>query len=136
MVLAPHHRHGVKPVPDARRNAHVPLEKASRSARGHHGRRPSRAHPPSSASGFLTIGGTTHIDPDGSYPLDHRADGSATLVINDTDRHITIVTERNSHHSPAPPADPFAPAPAPAPDLVLGPGERTETRRGDSVRVG
>ncbi|MEV5479670.1 MULTISPECIES: hypothetical protein [Streptomyces] len=91
---------------------------------------------PSSASGFLTIGGTTHIDPEGSYPLDHRADGSATLIINDTDRHITIVTERNSHHSPAPPADPSDPAPAPPPDLVLGPGERTETRRGDSVRVG
>ncbi|MCF3177869.1 hypothetical protein IPZ61_31720, partial [Streptomyces sioyaensis] len=75
---------------------------------------------PSPASGFLTIGGTTYIDPDGSYPLDHRADGSATLIINDTDRHITIVTERNSHHSPAPPADPSAPALAPTPDLVLG----------------
>ncbi|MFI0905242.1 hypothetical protein ACH4TE_17080 [Streptomyces sioyaensis] len=91
---------------------------------------------PSPASGFLTIGGTTYIDPDGSYPLDHRADGSATLIINDTDRQITIVTERNSHHSPAPPADPSVPASAPTPDLVLAPGERTETRRGDSVRVG
>lgn len=91
---------------------------------------------PTPASGFLTIGGTTYIDPDGSYPLDHRADGSATLIINDTDRHITVVTERNSHHSPAPPSHPSAPAPAPTPDLVLAPGERTETRRGDSVRVG
>lgn len=91
---------------------------------------------PSPASGFLTIGGTTYIDPDGSYPLDHRADGSATLIINDTDRHIAIVTERNSHHSPAPPSDTSGPAPAPSPGLVLAPGERTETRRGDSVRVG
>ncbi|MFI1305653.1 hypothetical protein [Streptomyces sioyaensis] len=91
---------------------------------------------PTSATGFLTIGDTTYIDPDGSYPLDHRADGSATLIVNDTDRHITIVTERNSHHSPAPPSDPSAPAPAPTPDLVLAPGERTETRRGVSVRVG
>ncbi|WP_329151308.1 hypothetical protein OIU91_28685 [Streptomyces sp. NBC_01456] len=95
-------------------------------------------HTPSTASGFLTIGGTTYIDPEGSYPLDHRADGSATLIINDTDRHLTIVTERNSHHSPAPPGDPAAPSPTPAPaaGLVLAPGERTETRQGDSVRVG
>lgn len=99
---------------------------------------PADSRTPATASGFLTIGDTTYIDPEGSYPLDHRADGSATLVINDTDRDITIVTERSSHHSPAPPGDPTAPAPAPAPaaSLVLAPGERAETRDGDSVRVG
>ncbi len=46
------------------------------------------------ASGFLTIGRTTYVDPAGSYPIDHhRADGSATVIINDTNRHVVIVTE-------------------------------------------
>ncbi|MFF4606392.1 hypothetical protein ACFY12_27120 [Streptomyces sp. NPDC001339] len=82
------------------------------------------------ASGFLTIGGTTYIDPGGgSYPIDHRVDGCATLVVNDTDRLITILTERN-HHPPSP-----GPGHAPPPALVLAPGERTETRTGDSVHV-
>ncbi|WP_433856334.1 hypothetical protein [Streptomyces kronopolitis] len=99
---------------------------------------PADSRTPATASGFLTIGETTYIDPEGSYPLDHRADGSATLVINDTDHDIIIVTERNSHHSPAPPGDLAAQPPAPArtAGLVLAPGERTETREGDSVRVG
>ncbi|MEU9119441.1 hypothetical protein AB0C96_06205 [Streptomyces sp. NPDC048506] len=96
---------------------------------------PSRGAPgaltSASARGFLTIGGTTYIDPGGgSYPLDHGIDGSATLVVNDTDQHITIITERN-HHAPA-----AAPAHAPPPVVVLAPGERTETRTGDSVLVG
>ncbi|REK85877.1 hypothetical protein DY245_35660 [Streptomyces inhibens] len=78
-----------------------------------------------SASGFLTIGTTTYIDPRGSYPLDHRLNGYATLIINDTNHHITIVTERNHNDPPTPP-----------PDQILAPGQRTETHRGDSVQVG
>ncbi|UYB42392.1 hypothetical protein SLV14_005255 [Streptomyces sp. Je 1-4] len=90
-----------------------------------------------SARGFLTIGGTTYIDPQGSYPLDHRLDGSATLIVNDTDHYITVVTERNYCAPPRPAARPTAvPGEAPARDLVLAPGERAETWRGDSVRVG
>ncbi|AOP45816.1 hypothetical protein [Streptomyces lydicus] len=108
--------------------------------------RPASPEPP--ASGFLTIGGTTYVDPVGSYPLDHRIDGSATLIINDTDRPVTIVTERHRDHPPtAPPSRTAPPSPAvpPAPaghassaghaSLVLAPGERIETRRGDSVRI-
>ncbi|MCK7626811.1 hypothetical protein MUU72_27550 [Streptomyces sp. RS10V-4] len=85
---------------------------------------PPPTHPevPAPASGFLTIGRTTYINPAGAYPLFHTPDGSPTPVINDTDHPLTIVTERD--HSP-PPAD-----------LVLAPGERTETRRGDWVHVG
>ncbi|MGW7488441.1 hypothetical protein [Streptomyces sp. NPDC054786] len=96
---------------------------------------PTSDRPPS-ASGFLTIGGTTYVDPDGSYPLDHRVDGSATLIINDTDQHVTIVTERDSRDPHAPPGHTPLPDDTSRPDLVLAPGERTETRRGDSVRVG
>ncbi|MFF8897505.1 hypothetical protein ACF082_08470 [Streptomyces lydicus] len=84
------------------------------------------------ASGFLTIGGTRYVDPAGSYPLDHRIDGSATLIINDTDHPVTIVTERHRDH---PPTAPPSPADHP-PSLVLAPGERIETRQGDSVRIG
>ncbi|GAU68152.1 hypothetical protein SSP35_06_02400 [Streptomyces sp. NBRC 110611] len=83
------------------------------------------------ASGFLTIGGTTYIDPGGgSYPIDHSVDGCATLIVNDTDRLITIITERN-HHPPS-----SGPGHAPPPAIVLAPGERTETWTGDSVQVG
>ncbi|BDM67246.1 hypothetical protein HEK616_07330 [Streptomyces nigrescens] len=83
-----------------------------------------------SASGFLTIGTTTYIDPHGTYPLDHRSDGTPSVIINDTTHPITILTESNhSHPATAPPTDPLPP-------LVLAPGERTETRRGDGVRVG
>lgn len=60
-------------------------------------------HATPSASGFLTIGTTTYIDPRGSYPLDHRLNGFATLIINDTNHHITIVTERNHNDPPTPP---------------------------------
>ncbi|GGU56184.1 hypothetical protein GCM10010211_21290 [Streptomyces albospinus] len=74
------------------------------------------------ASGLLTIGTTTYINPAGSYPIYHAADGTLTTIVNDTDHPITIVTERD--HSP-PPAD-----------IVLAPGERTETGRGDCVQVG
>ncbi|MGW2408237.1 hypothetical protein ACWCXK_27410 [Streptomyces sp. NPDC001739] len=82
------------------------------------------------ASGFLTIGTTTYIDPHGTYPLDHRSDGTPTVVINNTTHPITILTESNpSHPATAPPNDL-------PPPLVLAPGERTETRRGDGVRVG
>ncbi|WP_310727582.1 hypothetical protein [Streptomyces sp. N2A] len=82
------------------------------------------------ASGFLTIGATTYIDPHGTYPLDHRPDGTPTVVINNTTHPITILTESNhSHPATAPPNDL-------PPPLVLTPGERTETRRGDGVRVG
>ncbi|UZJ31348.1 hypothetical protein [Streptomyces endophytica] len=82
------------------------------------------------ASGFLTIGTTTYIDPHGIYPLDHRSDGTPTVIINDTTHPITILTESNrSHPATAPPTDL-------PPPLVLAPGERTETRRGDGVRVG
>ncbi|GAO08945.1 hypothetical protein TPA0598_04_05810 [Streptomyces lydicamycinicus] len=152
------------------------------------------------ARGFLTIGGTTYVDPQGSYPLTHRLDGSATLIVNDTDQYVTVVTERGrdegcgrdegrgrgrdhgrDHHDPplivnqdAPasgaaaaagqaPASSRAPGLGRAPasgqasalgqapalghggpasgrglgrDLVLAPGERAETWRGDSVRVG
>ncbi|MFF3543667.1 hypothetical protein [Streptomyces platensis] len=119
----------------------------------------------SSARGFLTIGGTTYVDPHGSYPLAHHLDGSATLIVNDTDQYVTVVTERDrdrgrgrsrDHHDPPLIATQDAPASgevaaagqAPAPghvpvrghglgrDLVLAPGERAETWRGDSVRVG
>ncbi|MFI7095945.1 hypothetical protein [Streptomyces lydicus] len=92
-------------------------------------RPPASPEPP--ASGFLTIGGTTYVDPVGSYPLDHRIDGSATLIVNDTDQPVTIVTERHRDHPPtAPPSAADHP-----PSLVLAPGERIETRRGDSVRI-
>ncbi|MGW1372720.1 hypothetical protein ACWD6P_00350 [Streptomyces sp. NPDC002446] len=87
-----------------------------------------------SASGFLTIGATTYIDPHGIYPLDHRMAGAPTLIANDTDHPIAIVTERNHGHLPAvpwPPSSHLSPT-----DLVLAPGERTETRRGDCVHVG
>ncbi|GAA2661717.1 hypothetical protein [Streptomyces lunalinharesii] len=77
---------------------------------------------PPPASGFLTIGRTTYIDLAGTYPLFHAADGTPTPVINDTDHPVTIITE--SERSPS------------AADLILAPGERTETRRGDCVRVG
>ncbi|MEV7378447.1 hypothetical protein [Streptomyces lydicus] len=91
---------------------------------------PASPEPP--ASGFPTIGRTTYVDPVGSCPLDHRIDGSATLIINDTDQPVTIVTERHRGH---PPTAPPSPADHP-PSLVLAPGERIETRRGDSVRIG
>ncbi len=91
---------------------------------------PTSPEPP--ASGFLTIGGTTYVDPAGSYPLDHRIDGPATLIINDTDQPVTIVTERHRDH---PPTAPPSPADHP-PSFLLAPGERIETRRGDSVRIG
>ncbi|MGY5127125.1 hypothetical protein [Streptomyces nigrescens] len=97
---------------------------------------PTSANPPP-ARGFLTIGGTTYIDPHGSYPLDHRLDGSATLIVNDTDHYITVVTERDCCDPPRAEARHAAvPGDAPARDLVLAPGERAETWRGDSVRVG
>ncbi|MFC5250970.1 hypothetical protein [Streptomyces nigrescens] len=90
-----------------------------------------------SARGFLTIGGTTYIDPHGSYPLDHRLDGSATLIVNDTDHYVTVVTECDCCGPPGPEArHTEAPGDAPGRDLVLAPGERAETWRGDSVRVG
>ncbi|MEU8786011.1 hypothetical protein [Streptomyces sp. NPDC048637] len=95
------------------------------------------AHQPPLARGFLTIGGTTYIDPHGSYPLAHHLDGSATLIINDTDHYLTIVTERDCCDPPRPtPRHAPAPAHTPGRDLVLAPGERAETWRGDSVRVG
>ncbi|TJZ55852.1 hypothetical protein FCH28_11205 [Streptomyces piniterrae] len=71
------------------------------------------------ASGFLTIGSTTYVDPVGSYPLDRPPDGAATLIVNDTDHPITIITESDR-----------------SADIVLAPGTRTETRRGQAVRVG
>ncbi|GAB7033485.1 hypothetical protein AB0G35_01615 [Streptomyces sp. NPDC021749] len=81
------------------------------------------------ASGFLTIGATTYIDPQGTYPLDHRPDGTPTVIINDTTHPITILTESNdAHPATAHPNDL-------PPPLALAPGERTETRRGDGVRV-
>lgn len=89
---------------------------------------PAPPHTPS-ASGFLTIGTSTYIDPHGTYPLDHHVTGAPVLIVNDTDQPITVVTERNRYHPPA------APSPH-STDLVLAPGERTETRRGDSVYVG
>ncbi|WP_411135261.1 hypothetical protein [Streptomyces sp. C10] len=90
-----------------------------------------------SARGFLTIGGTTYIDPHGSYPLDHRLDGSATLIVNDTDHYVTVVTERDCCDPSRPAARPTAvPGDTPGRDLVLAPGERAETWRGDSVRLG
>ncbi|MEU7634741.1 MULTISPECIES: hypothetical protein [unclassified Streptomyces] len=97
----------------------TPLAKATARTTS---RTPAAPAHPSPASGFLTIGSTTYINPTGTYPLFHAADGTLTLVINDTDHPITIITE--SDHSP-PPAD-----------LILAPGERTETRRGDCVQVG
>ncbi|MFD8548438.1 hypothetical protein [Streptomyces sp. NPDC059649] len=82
------------------------------------------------ASGFLTIGTTTYIDPHGTYPLDHRPDGTPTIIINDTTHPLTILTESdNSHPATARPHNL-------PPPLVLAPGERTKTRRGDGVRVG
>lgn len=75
------------------------------------------------ASGFLTIGTSTYIDPEGHYPIAHPPDGSPTLVINDTDRHVTVITERNH-------------GPTTAPDIVVAPGDRIETFRGHSVQVG
>lgn len=100
------------------------------------GGRPTSDNAPS-ARGFLTIGGTTYIDPHGSYPLDHRLDGSATLIVNDTDHYLTVITERDCCDPPRPTARHTAvPGAAPARDLVLAPGERAETWRGDSVRVG
>ncbi|GAA5613823.1 hypothetical protein CP981_13605 [Streptomyces platensis] len=108
-----------------------------------------------SARGFLTVGGTTYVDPHGSYPLAHRLDGSATLIVNDTDQYVTVVTERSrdrgrghgrDHRDPPLIAAQDAPAWGEAAaaaeqasagrDLVLAPGERAETWRGDSVRVG
>lgn len=143
-----------------------------------------------SARGFLTVGGTTYVDPHGSYPLAHGLDGSATLIVNDTDQYVTVVTERGrdrghgrgrdhrdppliavqdapvlgevaaeAGRAPASSQDPglgLAPASGQASalghgpasgqvpvrehalggDLVLAPGERAETWRGDSVRVG
>lgn len=77
------------------------------------------------ARGFLTIGGTTYVDPHGSYPLAHCLDGSATLIVNDTDRYITVITERSREQGCGLGGE-----------LVLAPGERAETWRGDSVRVG
>ncbi|MEW1660386.1 hypothetical protein [Streptomyces sp. NPDC093707] len=93
----------------------TPLAKAALGA-------PADPEPPAPASGFLTIGSTTYINPVGTYPLLHSADGTPTPVINDTDHPVTILTESN--HALPPPA------------LVLTPGERTETRRGNGVRVG
>ncbi|MFI9046557.1 hypothetical protein [Streptomyces sp. NPDC053427] len=81
------------------------------------------------ASGFLTIGAITYIDPIGHYPIDHPPDGTPTLVINDTDHHVTVVTERD--HVPR-----RGPTLTPITDIVLAPGSRTETRRGHSVQVG
>ncbi|WP_274915673.1 hypothetical protein [Streptomyces sp. WZ-12] len=92
-----------------------PLLKAAAGA-------PTVPEHPTTASGFLTIGGTTYINPAGTYPVYHSADGTPTLIINDTDHPLIIITERD--HSPAPP------------DLLLTPGERIETRRGDCVQVG
>ncbi|MFE6743356.1 hypothetical protein [Streptomyces tubercidicus] len=97
---------------------------------------PTSPNPPPT-KGFLTIGGTTYIDPHGTYPLAHHLDGSATLIINETDHYITVVTERDhdygrDHHDPPP----VPPARGTQRDLVLAPGERAETWRGDSVRVG
>lgn len=136
-----------------------------------------------SARGFLTVGGTTYVDPHGSYPLAHRLDGTATLIVNDTDQYVTVVTERGrgrgrghgrDHRDPPliatqdahasgeaaaagqAPASGKAPGPGQASalghgpasghvpvrghalggDLVLAPGERAETWRGDCVRVG
>ncbi|BCK71214.1 hypothetical protein Srufu_051670 [Streptomyces libani subsp. rufus] len=108
-----------------------------------------------SVRGFLTVGGTTYVDPHGSYPLAHRLDGSATLIVNDTDQYVTVVTERGrdrgrghgrDHRDPPLIAAQDAPAWGEAAaaaeqasagrDLVLAPGERAETWRGDSVRVG
>jgi len=113
-----------------------------------------------SARGFLTVGGTTYVDPHGSYPLAHRLDGSATLIVNDTDQYVTVVTERGrdrrrgrgrDHRDPplieaqdVPVLGEVAAAADHVPvrghalgrDLVLAPGERAETWRGDSVRVG
>ncbi|MEU9117558.1 hypothetical protein AB0D04_38955 [Streptomyces sp. NPDC048483] len=85
------------------------------------------------AKGFLTIGTTTYIDPAGQYPLHHPSDGTATLVINDTDHYVTVVTERDRRAEPD--AGPDA-APGTAPDIALAPGARTETRQGCSVQVG
>ncbi|MFJ9851654.1 hypothetical protein [Streptomyces sp. NPDC101150] len=81
------------------------------------------------ASGFLTIGATTYIDPNGHYPIDHPPDGAPALVINDTDHYVTVVTERD--RSPGRGHDSTHVA-----DIVLAPGGRTETRRGHSVQVG
>ncbi|WP_369356761.1 hypothetical protein [Streptomyces sp. cg2] len=85
-------------------------------------RAPAAPAPTAPATGFLTIGSTTYINPTGTYPLLHAPDGALTPIANDTDRPITIITE--SDLSPPPPA------------LVLAPGERTETRSGDCVQVG
>ncbi|KPC58994.1 hypothetical protein [Streptomyces chattanoogensis] len=80
------------------------------------------AHAPP-ASGFLTIGASTYIDPAGHYPLTPAPDGTPTLVVNDTDHHVTVITERDGGHDPTT-------------DIVLAPGDRTETHRGRSVQVG
>ncbi|MFG2892815.1 hypothetical protein [Streptomyces sp. NPDC048248] len=113
------------------------------------------------ASGFLTIGRTTYVDPAGSYPIDHhRADGSATVIINDTNRHVVIVTVRDRggragvragrHGGGAGAgsgagagigrqADGEAGVEASGADgdvdLVLAPGERAETWRGSCVQI-
>ncbi|MEV0369289.1 hypothetical protein AB0I10_05635 [Streptomyces sp. NPDC050636] len=99
------------------------------------------------ASGFLTIGSTTYVDPAGSYPIDRSPDGAAILVINDTDRHIAIVTESDhgidisidvttdvtTDISTDVTGDSTTDITA---DIVLAPGARTETRRGQTVQVG
>ncbi len=116
-----------------------------------------------SARGFLAIGGTTYVDPHGSYPLAHHLDGSGTLIVNDTDQYVTVVTERDGdwgsgrdrgrgrdHRDPplvaardgsvAGEGAGWGHVPVRGQglgrDLVLAPGERAETWRGDSVRVG
>ncbi|WP_407553134.1 hypothetical protein QOM21_24165 [Streptomyces sp. Pv4-95] len=113
------------------------------------------------ASGFLTIGRTTYVDPAGSYPIDHhRADGSATVIINDTNRHVVIVTEsdrggraggRGGGRGGGAGAGSGAGAGIGRQaavdkgaeawgvdgdaDVVLAPGERVETWRGSCVQV-
>ncbi|MFH8573150.1 hypothetical protein [Streptomyces sp. NPDC017993] len=107
------------------------------------------------ASGFLTVGRTTYVDPAGCYPIDHhRADGSATVVINDTNRHVIIVTERDRGGRAGMRAGGRgggASAGAGAGgrrgpgvdivvadgdvDVVLAPGERVETWRGSCVQI-
>ncbi|MFD7106653.1 hypothetical protein [Streptomyces celluloflavus] len=82
------------------------------------------------ASGFLTIGGTTYVDPSGSYPIDQLTDRPTTLIINDTDRHITIVTERDrgGFTDGGQRTEPV--------EVVLPPGGRAEVTHGHSVQIG
>ncbi|MFE3773864.1 hypothetical protein [Streptomyces sp. NPDC059122] len=116
----------IPPTPEAPEDRHAPHQPtpdpARQSHRQDHVQDPGRPGQPLPGQRIPHHRQHDLHQPDRHLPLFHAADGTLTLVINDTDHPITIITE--SDHSP-PPAD-----------LILAPGERTETRRGDCVQVG